>query len=129
MRAVRGRWSRVWWIAARTSRGCRNVGRVGLEPSTSRDCYLLPATCYLLLPATCYLLPAPATCYLLSATCYLLPTTACYLLTRSRPIPDTDPGEKEVLFGPLTCIELRRTRVEGGAIIAELSLSINLMSP
>ena len=51
----------------------------------------------------------------------LRPTSpACPLLPRS---------QREVLFAPLTCIELRNSHAEGGMIVLEMSLSINLMAP
>ena len=37
------------------------------------------------------------------------------------------PHEREVLIGPLSCIEMRSTRVEGATIVAEMALSINLL--
>ncbi|KAL1523174.1 hypothetical protein AB1Y20_018129 [Prymnesium parvum] len=39
------------------------------------------------------------------------------------------PHEKEVLFAPLTGVELRRTRVDGARIVAEMEVSVNLASP
>ena len=39
------------------------------------------------------------------------------------------PHEAEVLFAPLTGIELRRTRIEGSMIVAEMALTVNLTSP
>ena len=36
------------------------------------------------------------------------------------------PSEREILFGPLTGIEVLRTRIEGSAVIIECALSINL---
>ena len=39
------------------------------------------------------------------------------------------PHEEEILFAPLTCIELRGSHTEEGVIILDMSLSINLMAP
>ena len=38
------------------------------------------------------------------------------------------PHEKEILFGPLTGLEVRSTRVDGTALVVEVALSINLAS-
>ena len=38
------------------------------------------------------------------------------------------PHEKEILFGPLTGLEVRATRVEGAVLVVEVALSINLAS-
>ena len=39
------------------------------------------------------------------------------------------PYEREVLFAPLTGIEMRGSRIEGSTVVAEMVLSVNLMSP
>ena len=39
------------------------------------------------------------------------------------------PFEEEVLFSPLTCIELRAASTQGNAIVLDMNLSINLLSP
>ena len=39
------------------------------------------------------------------------------------------PYEREVLFAPLTGIEMRGSRIEGSVVVAEMVLSVNLMSP
>ena len=39
------------------------------------------------------------------------------------------PHEAEVLFAPLTGIELKDHRVEGSVIVAEMSVAVNLMAP
>ena len=39
------------------------------------------------------------------------------------------PHEEEILFAPLTCIEMRAARTEESAIVFDMALSINLMAP
>jgi len=39
------------------------------------------------------------------------------------------PHEQEVVFAPLTCIEVQRSRVDGNMIIVTMSISINLLAP
>ena len=39
------------------------------------------------------------------------------------------PHEQEVLFAPLTCIEVQRSHVEGNMITITMSISINLLAP
>ena len=39
------------------------------------------------------------------------------------------PHEREILFAPLTGIEMRSTRIEGRTIVAEMLLSVNLTAP
>ena len=38
------------------------------------------------------------------------------------------PHEKEVLFAPLTGLEVQRTRVEGRALVVDVRLSVNLQA-
>merc|ERR1719399_2635206 len=38
------------------------------------------------------------------------------------------PHEQEILFGPLSGLEVQRKRVEGSAVVLEMGLSINLAS-
>ena len=38
------------------------------------------------------------------------------------------PHEKEIVFAPLTGIEVQRTRVEGPVLVVEARLSVNLMA-
>ena len=39
------------------------------------------------------------------------------------------PHEKEILFAPLTGLEVIKSRVEGSTLVAEMRLSVNLMTP
>ena len=39
------------------------------------------------------------------------------------------PHEQEVLFAPLTCIEVQRSHVEGNMVMVAMSISINLLAP
>ena len=39
------------------------------------------------------------------------------------------PHEREILFGPLTCIELSGAQTEGNAIILDMNLTVNLLAP
>ena len=50
----------------------------------------------------------------------------CALLRERCVRARTDPHEQEILFGPLTGMQLMKTRVDGGSIVAEVRLSVNL---
>ena len=39
------------------------------------------------------------------------------------------PHEREILMGPLTCLEMEGTRPEGGILVVKAKLSVNLSSP